>query len=285
MAKTPQDVLSLIKNEGVEMIDLKFADLHGKWQHLTVCPDLLEEDSFTDGLAFDGSSIRGWKSINASDMAMVPDPSTAWIDPYYRHKTLSLICSIQEPRSGQPYDRCSRALAQRALDYLGSTGLADKAFFGPEPEFFLFDDVRYNSAEGGSFYSVDTIEAGEQHRSEVEEGGNLAYKIQTKEGYFVARTTWPRTSARKCSWTWLARIPTEKHHHEVAGAGQHELGMKFAQLIEAADNVWQRTNRAQRGQKLRQNSHLHAEAGLQRQRQWHARSPEPLERRPAPVLR
>ena len=157
MAKTAQDVLRQIKDEGIELIDLKFTDLHGKWQHLTVCQDLIEPESFTEGLAFDGSSIRGWKAINASDMAMVPDPATAWIDPFYRHKTLSMICSIQDPRTGEAYERCPRALAQKALAYLASTGLADTAFFGPEPEFFLFDDVRYNSAEGGSFYSVDTI--------------------------------------------------------------------------------------------------------------------------------
>ena len=128
MAKTPQDVLRQIKDEGIELFDLKFTDLHGKWQHLTVCTDLLEEESFTEGLAFDGSSIRGWKAINASDMAMVPDPSSAWIDPFYRHKTLSMICSIQDPRTGQDYDRCPRALAQRALNHLNNTGLADTAF-------------------------------------------------------------------------------------------------------------------------------------------------------------
>lgn len=159
MAKTAQDVLRLIKDEGIELIDLKFADLHGKWQHLTVHTDLVEEESFTEGLAFDGSSIRGWKAINESDMAMVPDPNTAWIDPFYSHKTLSLICSIQEPRSGQPYSRCPRALAQKALDYLASTGIATKAYFGPEPEFFVFDDVRYKSSNGGSFYQVDSAEA------------------------------------------------------------------------------------------------------------------------------
>ena len=120
---------------------------------------LLDEDAFRDGLAFDGSSIRGWKAINASDMAMVPDPNTAWVDPFYRHKTLSMICSIQDPRTGEPYERCPRALAQKALNYLTSTGLADTAFFGPEPEFFLFDDVRYESANGSCSYSVDSIEA------------------------------------------------------------------------------------------------------------------------------
>ncbi|MCX5942225.1 MAG: type I glutamate--ammonia ligase [Cyanobacteria bacterium] len=206
MAKTAQDVLRLIKDEGIELIDLKFADLHGKWQHLTVHKDLVEEESFTEGLAFDGSSIRGWKAINESDMAMVPDPDTAWIDPFYSHKTLSLICSIQEPRSGQPYGRCPRALAQKALNYLNSTGLADTAFFGPEPEFFVFDDVRYNSSPGSSFYSVDSIEALQDMRSEM---------LLTMASLGV---------------------PIEKQHHEVATA-QHELGMKFAELISAADNV------------------------------------------------
>ena len=174
MSKTPQDVLRQIKDDGIELVDLKFTDLHGKWQHLTVCTDLIEEASFTEGLAFDGSSIRGWKGIQASDMAMVPDASTAWVDPFYRHKTLSLICSINEPRTNEPYERCPRALAQRALDYLTGSGIADQAFFGPEPEFFLFDDVRYNSSEGGAFYSVDTIEA-PWNSGRVEEGGNLAY--------------------------------------------------------------------------------------------------------------
>ena len=238
MAKTSQDVLRQIKDEGIELIDLKFTDLHGKWQHLTVCTDLLEEESFTEGLAFDGSSIRGWKGIQASDMAMVPDPNTAWVDPFYRHKTLSMICSIQEPRTGQPYERCPRALAQRALNHLASTGLADMAFFGPEPEFFLFDDVRYNSAEGGSFYSVDTIEAG-WNTGRIEEGGNLAYKIQEKEGYFPVAPNDTAQDIRSEMLLLMGQlgIPTEKHHHEVAGAGQHELGMKFAELIQAADNV------------------------------------------------
>ena len=237
MGKTAQDVLNTIKNEGIELIDLKFTDLHGKWQHLTVCTDLLDEDAFTDGLAFDGSSIRGWKAINASDMAMVPDPNTAWIDPFYRHKTLSMICSIVDPRTGEPYERCPRALAQKALNYLSSTGLADTAFFGPEPEFFLFDDVRYESSNGSSSYSVDSIEA-PWNTNRVEEGGNLANKIQLKEGYFPVS---PNDTAQDIRSEMLLTmgslgVPTEKQHHEVATA-QHELGMKFAELIQAADNV------------------------------------------------
>jgi glutamine synthetase len=119
MAKTAQDVLRQIKDEGIELIDLKFVDLHGKWQHLTVCQDLIDEAAFTEGVAFDGSSIRGWKAINESDMAMVPDPNTAWIDPFYSHKTLSLICSIQEPRSGQPYARCPEGPRLPGLDRPG----------------------------------------------------------------------------------------------------------------------------------------------------------------------
>ncbi|MFZ9534717.1 MAG: glutamine synthetase beta-grasp domain-containing protein, partial [Vulcanococcus sp.] len=237
MAKTAQDVLRQIKDEGIELIDLKFIDLHGKWQHLTVTPDLVEEEAFTEGVAFDGSSIRGWKAINESDMAMVPDPNTAWIDPFYGHKTLSLICSIQEPRSGKPYARCPRALAQKALDYLGSTGLADTAYFGPEPEFFVFDDVRYKSANGSSFYSVDSIE-NPWNTDRIEEGGNLANKIQLKEGYFPVA---PNDTLQDMRTEMLLTmgslgVPIEKHHHEVATA-QHELGMKFAELISAADNV------------------------------------------------
>ena len=237
MAKTAQDVLRQIKDEGIELIDLKFIDLHGKWQHLTVTPDLVEEEAFTEGVAFDGSSIRGWKAINESDMAMVPDPNTAWIDPFYGHKTLSLICSIQEPRSGKPYSRCPRALAQKALDYLGSTGLADTAYFGPEPEFFVFDDVRYKSANGSSFYSVDSIE-NPWNTDRVEEGGNLANKIQLKEGYFPVA---PNDTLQDMRTEMLLTmgslgVPIEKHHHEVAPS-QHELGMKFGTLIETADNL------------------------------------------------
>ncbi len=238
MGKSAQDVLRQIKDERIELIDLKFTDIHGKWQHLTVTSDMIDENSFKEGLAFDGSSIRGWKAINESDMSMVPDSATSWIDPFYQHKTLSMICSIQEPRSGDPYSRCPRALAQKALSYLSTTGLADAAFFGPEPEFFIFDDVRYDSKEGTSFYSVDSIEA-PWNTARIEEGGNLGYKIQYKEGYFPVS---PNDTAQDMRSEMLLLmgelgIPIEKHHHEVAGPGQHELGMKFASLIEAADNV------------------------------------------------
>ncbi len=238
MAHSAQDVLRQIKDEGIELIDLKFADLHGKWQHLTVCADLVDEASFSSGLAFDGSSIRGWKAINESDMAMVPDPTSGWIDPFYRHKTLSLICSIQEPRTGQPYGRCSRSLARQALDHLAASGLADTAYFGPEPEFFLFDDVRFSSSEGGCFYSVDSIEA-PWNSGRLEEGGNLANKMNLKEGYFPVppNDTFQDIRSEMLLTMGQLGVPIEKHHHEVAAGGQQELGMKFAELLQAADNV------------------------------------------------
>ena len=236
MAKA-KDIIKRIKEEEIEWVDLRFTDPKGKWQHLTMVASLIGEDELEDGLMFDGSSIEGWKAINESDMAMVPDPNTAWIDPFYSHKTLSLICSIQEPRSGKPYSRCPRALAQKALDYLGTTGLADTAYFGPEPEFFIFDDVRYKSANGSSFYSVDSIEA-PWNTDRVEEGGNLANKIQLKEGYFpVAPNDTLQDMRSEMLLTMGALgVPIEKQHHEVATA-QHELGIKFAELISAADNV------------------------------------------------
>ena len=137
MAQTPQDVLSWISNDDIQVVDLKFIDMPGTWQHLTVYKDQIEESSFTAGVPFDGSSIRGWKAINESDMAMVPDPATAWIDPFMKEPTLSMICTIKEPRTGELYDRCPRAIAQKALNYLVSSGVGDTAYFGPEAEFFI----------------------------------------------------------------------------------------------------------------------------------------------------
>ncbi len=169
MTHTPQDILNWIKNEGIQVIDLKFIDMPGTWQHLTLHHSQIDENSFTEGVAFDGSSIRGWKAINESDMAMVPDPATAWIDPFMEEPTLSMICSIQEPRTGDPYDRCPRVIAQKAIDYLNQTGLGDIAFFGPEAEFFVFEDVRFDQTENKAYYYVDTKE-GRWNTGSVEEG-------------------------------------------------------------------------------------------------------------------
>src|SRR6476646_5777432 len=149
---TAQDILNLIKEKQIKMIDLKFIDMPGTWQHLTVFHDQIDESSFTEGVPFDGSSIRGWKAINESDMTMVLDPNTAWIDPFMAEPTLSIICSIQEPRTGEPYSRCPRTIAQKAVDYLASTGLGDTAFLGPEAEFFVFEDVRFDQTENEGYY-------------------------------------------------------------------------------------------------------------------------------------
>ena len=238
MAQTPQDVLSWIKNENIQVIDLKFIDMPGIWQHLTLFQDQIDESSFTEGVAFDGSSIRGWKAINESDMVMIPDPSTAWIDPFMEEPTLSMICSIGEPRTGQPYDRCPRAIAQKALDYLTSTGIGDTAYFGPEAEFFIFEDVRFDQNENESYYHVDSVE-GRWNSGRKEEGGNLGYKPRYKEGYFPVAPTDTLQDIRTEMLLTMAKcdVPIEKHHHEVATGGQCELGIKFASMISAADSL------------------------------------------------
>ncbi|MUL39018.1 type I glutamate--ammonia ligase [Gloeocapsopsis dulcis] len=236
--KTPQDVLKMIQDENIELIDLKFVDPLGTWQHLTVHKSLIEEESFSEGVAFDGSSIRGWKSIHESDMAMRPDPNTAWIDPFMADKTLSLICTILEPRTGELYDRCPRAIAQKALDFLQAANLGDTAFFGPEAEFFIFDDVRFDQTENKSYYYVDSAE-GRWNSGREEAGGNLGYKPRYKEGYFPVSPTDSLQDMRSEMLLTMAKcgVVIEKHHHEVATGGQCELGFRFAPLIKAADDL------------------------------------------------
>jgi glutamine synthetase len=236
MAESAQEVLKMIQDHKIQLIDLKFIDTPGIWQHLTLYQDQIDESSFTDGVAFDGSSIRGWKAINESDMAMVPDPKTAWIDPFMKEPTLSMICSIKEPRTGEWYSRDPRSIAQKAVDYLVSTGLGDTAFFGPEAEFFIFDDVRFDQKENHSFYFVDSVE-GRWNSGRKEAGGNLGYKPRYKEGYFPVPPTDTVQDMRTEMLLTMAKcgVPIEKHHHEVATGGQCELGFKFATLVEAAD--------------------------------------------------
>jgi glutamine synthetase len=238
MTQTPQDVLNFIKENDIKLIDLKFVDLPGIWQHLTVYEDQIDESSFTDGVAFDGSSIRGWKAINESDMSMVLDPKTAWIDPFMAEPTLSIICSIKEPRTGEPYSRCPRVIAQKAVEYLNTTGLGDTAFFGPEAEFFIFDDVRFDQNQHEGYYHVDSIE-GRWNSGRKEEGGNLGYKPRYKEGYFPVAPTDTSQDMRSEMLLTMAKcgVPIEKHHHEVASGGQCELGIKFDTLVNSADNL------------------------------------------------
>ncbi len=236
MAQTPAEVLKMIEDQDIQMIDLKFIDLPGIWQHLTVHRSQIDESSFTDGVAFDGSSIRGWKAINESDMAMVPDPASAWIDPFMKEPTLSMICSIKEPRTGEWYDRCPRVIAQKALDYLNAAGIGDTAYFGPEAEFFIFDDVRFDQTEHSSYYYVDSVE-GRWNTGREEEGGNLGYKPGYKQGYFPVSPTDTSQDMRTEMLLTMAKcgVPIEKHHHEVATGGQCELGFRFGEMIEAAD--------------------------------------------------
>ncbi|MTJ07705.1 MULTISPECIES: type I glutamate--ammonia ligase [unclassified Anabaena] len=232
---TPKEILKMIQDKNIQMIDLKFIDTPGTWQHLTMYQDQIDESSFSDGVPFDGSSIRGWKGIEESDMTMVLDPNTAWIDPFMKEPTLSIICSIKEPRTGEWYNRCPRVIAQKAIDYLTSTGLGDTAFFGPEAEFFIFDDVRYDQTANSGYYYVDSVEG--RWNTGREEGPNLGYKTRFKEGYFPVPPTDSFQDMRTEMLLTMkdCGVPIEKQHHEVATGGQCELGFRFGKLIEAAD--------------------------------------------------
>lgn len=238
---TPQEVLKMIRDQNIQMIDLKFIDTPGTWQHLTVYHNQIDESSFTSGVPFDGSSIRGWKGIEESDMTMVLDASTAWIDPFMQEPTLSIICSIKEPRTDEWYNRCPRVIAQKAIDYLGTTGIGDTAFFGPEAEFFIFDDVRYDQTANEGYYHVDSVEGrwntGRKGKNGEADGPNLGYKTRFKEGYFPVPPTDNFHDMRTEMLLTMAKcgVPIEKQHHEVATGGQCELGFRFGKLIEAAD--------------------------------------------------
>ncbi|SVD55525.1 uncharacterized protein METZ01_LOCUS408379, partial [marine metagenome] len=179
---TPKEVLDLAKKNGVKIVDIKFTDLLGSWQHFSVPTSELEENLFEDGLGFDGSSIRGWQAINNSDMLVIPDPTTAMMDPFMNDPTLSLICNIVDPITKEKYSKDPRNVAQKAEAYLKSTGIGDTGFFGPEAEFFVFDDVRYQNDSNQCFYSVDSEEG--TWNTGSDEGPNLGYKPRHKEGYF-----------------------------------------------------------------------------------------------------
>jgi len=236
MFQTPQEFLNYVKEKNIQIIDLKFIDMPGIWQHLSVFQNQIDESSFTEGVPFDGSSIRGWKAINESDMTMVLDPKTAWIDPFMAEPTLSVICSIKEPRTGEFYSRDPRTIAQKAVDYLISTGIGDTAFFGPEAEFFIFDDVRFDQTQNTGYYYVDSVE-GRWNSGKEEPGGNLGYKPRYKEGYFPVSPTDTSQDMRTEMLLTMAKcgVPIEKHHHEVATGGQCELGFRFDTLVNAAD--------------------------------------------------
>jgi len=237
MAKTPQDVLAIINEQNIRLVDLRFTDFHGTWQHFTIRASDINEDTFEDGLGFDGSSIRNWQVINKSDMLVIPDPSTAFIDPFFTEPTLVMICDIADPMTKGAYSRDPRAIAKKAERYLQSTGLATTAFFGPEAEFFIFDDVRYASRSNTAFYSVDSIEG--TWNTGREEEPNLGYKTRLKEGLFPVPPNDTLQDIRSEMMLTMIDlgIDVEVHHHEVATGGQCEIDIRFCPLVACADQM------------------------------------------------
>jgi glutamine synthetase len=234
---TAKSVIEMARKNEARMVDLKFVDTFGVWQHFTIPIDELTEEVFAEGLGFDGSSIRGWKSIEASDMLAMVDPSTAFMDPFCAVPTLSLTCSVAETGTLESYSRDPRGMAQKAEKYLLSTGLADTAYFGPEAEFFIFDNVQYDARTNGTFYSVDSNEG--IWNSGREEMPNQGYKIRYKEGYFPVPPADALQDIRTemCMLMEQLGVKTERHHHEVATAGQTEIDVRFDTLVKTADNM------------------------------------------------
>jgi len=234
---TPKDVLDMAKENGAKVVDLRFMDFPGVWQHFSVPINELDESSFEDGYGFDGSSIRGWQPIHASDMLVVPNADTAKMDPFYEAPTLVLIGNIVDPVTREPYTRDPRNITQKAEAYLTSTGIGDIAYFGPEPEFFIFDDIRFESTRFGAFYEIDSIEG--VWNSGREEMPNLGYKPRHKEGYFPVPPMDKFQDLRTQMVLTLENlgIATEAQHHEVATAGQAEIDMRFMPLLQMADQL------------------------------------------------
>ena len=237
MGKTPQEVIKMAKDNDLKILDYKFMDFPGLWQHFSVPIDSLDEEVFEDGVGFDGSSIRGWQSINESDMLIVPDPDTAIIDPFMDPPTLSMICDIRDPVTGSRYSRDPRSVARKAENYLKSTGLADTAFFGPEAEFFIFDDVRFDQTHECGYYYVDSVEG--RWNSGKNENPNLGYKPRYKEGYFPVPPSDSLQNIRSEMMLTMIEsgINVEAHHHEVATGGQGEIDFRFSPLLSCADQL------------------------------------------------
>jgi len=230
--------LALAQEKGAVMADLRFIDWPGTWQHCSFPIGMLEEATFEEGMGFDGSSIRGWQGIHESDMMMVPDPSSAFIDPFYEHPTLVLICDIVDPVTRQPYHRDPRYIARKAEAYLRQSGIGDTAFFGPEAEFFVFNDARFSTGHNHGFYQIDSVE-GIWNSGSEEDGGNLAYKPRYKEGYFPVPPTDSLQDLRTEMVLVMQElgIEVEAQHHEVATAGQAEIDMRFDTLVAMADKL------------------------------------------------
>ena len=235
---TSADVLSLIKEKEAKFVDLRFTDTKGKEQHVTVPVGMVDEGFFEDGKMFDGSSIAGWKGINESDMILMPDADTAVLDVFTEDSTINIRCDVYEPSTMQGYARCPRMTARRAEEYIKSTGIADEAFFGPENEFFIFDDVRFNTDMHTTFYQVDSSE-GSWNGGTAAEDGNTGHRPGVKGGYFPVPPVDSTHDIRSAMCLALEDmgLPVEVHHHEVATAGQGEIGVQFDSLVKKADAV------------------------------------------------
>ncbi len=232
---TPQEAIALAKEKGAELVDLKFMDLIGTWQHFTIPVSEYDEDLFEDGSGFDGSSIRGWQPINASDMLVMPDPSTAVMDPFCEKPTLSLLGNIVDPITREPYSRDPRGIAKKAEAYVQSGGFGEVAYFGPEPEFFILDEVRFDQNAYEGYYHINSVEG--VWNSGREESPNLGYKPRHKEGYFPVSPldSYQDIRTEMVQMMEQVGIRVEKHHHEVATAGQAEIDLRFLPLVQMAD--------------------------------------------------
>ncbi len=235
--KNADDVLKVVEENEIKYIDLRFTDPRGKWQHLTMCSPFVDHDAFTDGLMFDGSSIAGWKVINESDMALVPDPTSAVMDPFAAQPVLILFCDVIEPSSGEPYIRDPRSVARKAEAYLASTGIGDTAYFGPEAEFFVFDDVRFDVQMNHCFYEFSSDE-GPYVTGRILPEGNAGHRPPIKGGYFPVPPVDSAMDLRAEMTSVMTDmgLVMDKHHHEVAPS-QHELGMVYNTLLRSADNL------------------------------------------------
>lgn len=234
---TPQQVLNLVKERNIKFVDLRFMDFPGMWQHLTVGAGRLKLESFEDGFGFDGSSIRGWQAINESDMLVVPDATTAFVDPFRVYPTLCLVCDIRDPITRAEYGRDSRYVARKAVRYLEHLGIADTCHVGPEAEFFILDEIRYATHSNGSFYEVDSVEGTWNTGVRPDDGPNLGYKPRPKEGYFPVPPSDTLMDLRSEIVMTLEHlgIEVDAHHHEVATGGQCEIGFRYQPLVHCAD--------------------------------------------------
>ena len=237
MATKPKDIIARIKDNDIEWVDLRFTDPKGKWQHLTMCAGVIDEDALEDGLMFDGSSIEGWKAINESDMILKPDLDAVYDDPFSATPMLVIFCDIVEPATGEGYARDPRTTAKRAEAYVASTGIGDTVYVGPEAEFFMFDDVRFETGYNKSGFEIDDIEL-PTNTGRIYEGGNLGHRPRAKGGYFPVAPVDSAVDIRAEMVSTMLEmgLPCDKHHHEVAAA-QHELGLTFGTLTETADRM------------------------------------------------